>query len=98
MSRAVAFGKAAAKEFEDAAFWYETQHPGLGTAFVEAVRDAVRLAAERPSRYAVVYRDLRCLRTKRVPYLILFRVETDRIFVIAVFHARRDPAVWRGRA
>jgi hypothetical protein len=30
--------------------------------------------------------------------MIFFRVYADRIRVISVFHASRDPAIWQGRA
>ena len=33
-----------------------------------------------------------------LPVLGFFRAEAQRIVVLAVFHARRDPSVWHDRA
>jgi len=29
---------------------------------------------------------------------VFYRAHADRVEVIAVFHTRRDPAIWQGRA
>lgn len=41
--------------------------------------------------------DIRRARLKRFPYGLFFRLVDDDIFVIACFHANRDPKVWRER-
>ncbi len=33
----------------------------------------------------------------RFPYSIIFRVDSDRIYVIAVAHAKRRPGYWKDR-
>jgi plasmid stabilization system protein ParE len=35
---------------------------------------------------------------RRFPYSVFYSVESEQIVVLAVFHARRDPAIWKGRA
>ena len=37
-------------------------------------------------------------RARRFPYSIFYTAESQQIVVLAVFHARRDPAVWQARA
>jgi plasmid stabilization system protein ParE len=32
------------------------------------------------------------------PYTIYFRVRAEHVIVIAVFHVRRNPMIWRERA
>ena len=34
---------------------------------------------------------------RRFPYLVLYRLGDESISVIAVFHAKRDPKIWKSR-
>jgi len=34
---------------------------------------------------------------RRFPYSIVYRVETEKVFVLAVAHLRRRPLYWRDR-
>lgn len=81
----------------EAVVFYERQRAGLGIKFMDAVHDAFRLVQRAPSMRAVIYRDIRRARVRRYPYGAYYRVETDRVVVVAVFHARRDPSIWKAR-
>jgi len=35
---------------------------------------------------------------RRFAFSVYFRVRTDALIVLAVFHGRRDPRIWRRRA
>lgn len=98
MTLKVVFRRAARVEFDAAAMWYEDRQPGLGTEFVSEIAHAVELASSHPDRFPVKHGNIRCVRARRFPYSVFFRPEADRIVVLAVFHARRDPAVWQTRA
>lgn len=97
MSSRVKFSKAASSELIDAVAWYESKQPSLGTDFIAEIDRCLALAAQQPLIYAVVYKGLRRVTTKRFPYGIYFRSTAERLVVVAVFHSRRDPAVWQGR-
>jgi hypothetical protein len=47
----MAFHRAARRDFEDAALWYEARRLGLGAEFRAEVDAAVLLAAEQPLRF-----------------------------------------------
>jgi toxin ParE1/3/4 len=98
MSLRVVFRRAAARELEDAALWYDAQRAGLGTDFRDAAEHAIALAAEGPLRFPRLHKEVRCVRIRRFPYSVFFLPEVSRIVVISVFHARRDPQVWQSRA
>src|SRR5688572_23343093 len=97
MTLAVFYRHIAWHEFDAAANWYEARKPGLGAEFVAEIDHAVLLAAETPRRFPIMHRDIRCVRVRRFPYSVFFKVEPTRIVVLAVFHARRDPIVLRQR-
>jgi plasmid stabilization system protein ParE len=98
MTLSVTFRRAARAELIDATGWYEAQRPNLGAEFVAEVDRCMAIAVERPTSYPVVHANTRRISTRRFPYSIYFRAELTRIVVLAVFHWRRDPAIWRSRA
>ena len=77
--------------------WYEQQRPGLGDAFAEAVEEMLARIKEMPELYAAMLREVRRGKLRRFPYVVYYRVLSDRIEVIGVLHGSRDPKVWQDR-
>ena len=97
MTLRIDFRRAAKSEFENAAVWYEEQRPGLGEEFVIEIEQALAQAAVSPQRYPVVFGDVRRTVARRFPYAVYFRIRSDALIVLAVFHGRRNPALWQRR-
>jgi plasmid stabilization system protein ParE len=97
MTLRVVYRRAAQAEFEDAAVWYERQSTGLGEEFIREIEIAVDKAAESPRRYQIVFGDIRRTMPRRFPYCIYFRERRDSLVVLAVFHGKRDPRIWKQR-
>ncbi len=98
MTLRVVFRRAAKSEFEDAAAWYEERRRGLGEEFAAEIEEAIQRASEHPARYPLVFGDVRRAVSRRFPFAAYFRLRGDKLVVLAVFHGRRDPAIWRRRA
>ena len=98
MTLKVVFRRAAQAEFDAAALRYDMQQPGLGAQFVSEIERAVDLAASYPERFAIRHAEIRRAPARRFPYSVFYRVESERIVVLAIFHARRDPTIWSTRA
>lgn len=94
----VVFRRPAQEEFEDAVAWYDEQRRGLGEEFLKEVTEAIERAAEHPLRYPLVLEGVRRAVLRRFPYAIYFRQRNDLLVVLAVFHGRRNPLVWKRRA
>lgn len=88
---------AAAADIEEAALWYQSQRPGLGSEFLEELRHVEAAIAESPKRYPVVRRDTRRAMLRRFPYALYFRLYADRVLVVACMHGRRHPRTWQRR-
>lgn len=98
MSLQVVFRLAAKEEFEEAAAWYENQSPGLGAEFLREIDEVISsAAAPPPKRYPIETGDVRRAVARRFPYSVFYRLRADTLVVLAVFHGRRDPEVWRKR-
>ena len=97
MNLSIVFRRAAQAEYADAARWYEARALGVGYRFVERVEHALSEVAESPLRPAKLFAGIRRIRVRGFPFLLYYVVEESRIVVVAVLHARRNPAIWRSR-
>jgi plasmid stabilization system protein ParE len=95
--RSVEFHPDAQREFISAARFYERQEEGLGLEFIATVQRAYDQLPESPAAGAPFGRQLRRLLIPKFPYGLLYRVEPERIYVIAVMHLHRRPGYWRSR-
>jgi plasmid stabilization system protein ParE len=84
-------------EMTEAFDWYEDRVPGLGSEFLLCI-DAVFCAIQRtPQQYPRVHKTARRALSRRFPYEIIFVEDNERIVVLSVFHAKRNPKRWRER-
>jgi plasmid stabilization system protein ParE len=97
LSLALVFLPEAQEEFDEAVDWYEEQRVGLGDEFIDSVDDALDLILENPRLYEVVHDPVRRAVVRRFPYSVIYEIQAEQILIVAVFHDRRDPAVWRSR-
>jgi plasmid stabilization system protein ParE len=97
MSLKVAFRRAAQDELSEAAAWYENRQPGLGEAFLNELAEAIDHAARHPEQHPIALRDVRRALLRRFPYAVYYRIRNQSLVVLAVFHARRKPIVWKRR-
>jgi len=98
MTLRVVFLRSARAEFDAAALWYDARQAGLGMQFVSEINRVIDLASNYPERFPTKHPGIRSAQARRFPYSIFFRPEAARVVVLAVFHARRDPAIWQSRA
>ncbi len=77
--------------------WYERERSELGEAFADSFEALVVRIEAMPELYAVVLRNIRRGKLHRFPYLVYYRVLSDRIEVMGVLHVSRDPRVWQER-
>ena len=95
--RSVEFHPDAQTEFLSAAQFYERQTAGLGRDFVMAVQRAYERLPASPASGAPFDRRLRRLLVPKFPYGLLYRIEPERIYIVAVMHLHRRPGYWRSR-
>jgi len=95
MKRLGSFHPEAQQELNDAAIWYDDRREGLGDSFVDAVSAKVVDICKMPERFPIVHNNVRQAIIRRFPFAVYFRVVDDRVLVLSVFHASRDPeSLW----
>jgi plasmid stabilization system protein ParE len=90
----VVFSKYARQELNDAVHYYELAYEGLGRRFREEVKKAAIRISEYPRAWSVERDDIRKCLLHTFPYKLLYSIEGDHIFVIAVAHQHRKPDYW----
>ena len=93
----IIFSEYARQELDDAANFLELEFEGLGNRFKSEVRAAARRLAKHPFAWSIERGDVRKCLLHKFPYKLLYSVETDHIFIIAVAHQHREPDYWSDR-
>jgi plasmid stabilization system protein ParE len=92
------FHPEAEAEFAGATAYYEKAEPDLGEEFSLEVHAALRNILSYPTVWPVLEGGVRRCLVNRFPYGILYSVEPDRIFILAVMHLHRQPGCWKSRS
>ena len=95
--RSVAFHPEAEAEFLAAARYYEAQADNLGLTFITAVERLYERLAGFPESGRVFSSRLRRALVPGFPYGLIYRIESDRLLIVAVAHLHRRQGYWRAR-
>ena len=100
MARQLRFHPSVVPDLSDAIGWYDERSVGLGDRFRAAVDARFDDILEAPELFPRAFDDLdfRFVRVLRFPYLVLYHIQEDTVFILGVFHSASDPAKWRRRA
>lgn len=82
----------ATQDLQTARDWYEQRQAGLGAKFATHAATALDGVERFPELSAVVWQDVRAAPIRRYPYIIYYRVLTDRI---EVFDSPRPERLFR---
>jgi monomeric isocitrate dehydrogenase len=83
MSLPIVFRVAAKAEFDEAFDWYEQQQPELGIDFLMCVAEVLERIESFSDVYETVFEDVRRAVVRKFPYLVLYKVESSQIVVLA---------------
>ena len=87
----ILFSPLAIEEFIDAVDFYDYQSPGLGLAFKEEFYQAMDILQLFPFGWQKVGPNTHKCILKKFPYLILYIVDSNKIFITAIAHQHRHP-------
>jgi plasmid stabilization system protein ParE len=97
MSRRLVVRPEAEAEMTEAFDWYEERVPGLGSEYLLCVDAVLHAILRSPELYPRVHKKARRALTRRFPYEIIFVEDEERVVVLSVFHAKRNPTHWQDR-
>jgi ParE toxin of type II toxin-antitoxin system, parDE len=91
------FHPEAEAEFHKAIAYYENYERGLGYDFSIEVRSAIQNILNYAAAWPLLEDDIRRCLVNRFPYGVVYSIEQDEIFILAVMHLRRSPDYWKNR-
>jgi len=87
----------AVSEARAAREWYAERSPVVAQAFVDELERALERVGDRPEAWPPYLHGTRRYLLHRFPFLLVYRVSTGGLQVVAVAHAKRRPGYWAGR-
>lgn len=99
MEYKIAFTSNAEEDIYEAFSWYEDKQQGLGEQFLHCIEAGLSEIKRNPFLFQVQYKQIRRTLIRRFPYGIFFLINeySNKIYIIAVFHAHRNPVSWQKR-
>ena len=93
----VRFTPEADAELTEARLWYSHHRKDLDLEFMQCIEIALTRIRSNPRLFPVVYGGLRRAVVQRFPFAIFYDIKAAEIQIIAVFHSRRNPDLWKSR-
>ena len=90
----IAFHTDAAEEMRAAAASYEGRERGLGDRFLDEVEEGLQRIQQFPQLWPLYEGEYRRYLLKRFPYGLIYRIDPEQIFIMAVAHLHRRPGYW----
>ena len=93
----VVFHLEALEEMLESARYYDERSLGLGWDFLDAVEQTNRRIAAFPGAAPILRGGVRKRLVPGFPFSVLYSIEPDLIFLVAVMHQHRRPGYWSKR-
>lgn len=87
----------AAREMLDARDYYDDLVFGLGKKFVIEIERCFKIIKGNPLAYPIIRENIRKAVVIKFPYSILYRMEKNTVYILAVMHQKRKPKYWAKR-
>ncbi len=77
--------------------YYEEQASGLGLDFLSDIEEAIQSIKMFPKSSEALDKKFRRKIVKKFPFGIIYTVESDIVYIIAISHLFRFPGYWKER-
>ena len=91
------FHEAAEAELTEAILYYDGKAAGLGDRFLAEIKTATRRIERYPEIAQVIDLGVRAKVLVSFPYSLMYVLDPDDLFIVAVAHHSRRPAYWADR-
>jgi toxin ParE1/3/4 len=91
------FHPEAEEEYVQAVDYYANIEPNLGNRLYDEIERLIREVRRQPKRFFEFSPPARRALSQDFPYFVIYLEQPDRIWIVAVMHAKRRPGYWRQR-
>jgi len=85
-------------DLREAIGWYSEISQDLANDFRQVIDASLGRLVANPELYPHAFDDVRFVRVRTFPYLVLYKNMNEVPFVLGIFHGASDPSKWRQRA
>jgi plasmid stabilization system protein ParE len=87
----------ARQDYDESFDWYAERSPIAAERFCNAVDAALNRIAADPEQFTLIDKYHRECLVLRFPFRIVYRLDAERVLVVAIAHAKRRPGYWKLR-
>ena len=91
------FHPEAGEEYTQAIAYYAAVTPELGSRLYDGIERLIQEVCRPPERFSRFSPPARRALARKFPYSVVYLDEPDRVWIVAVMHAKRRPGYWRDR-
>ena len=84
-------------DIRDSVDHYKGIEDGLDIKFIKSINTKISHISKNPYAFPVEKYDIRKAVVDKFPFCIYFVPRTDTIYIMAVFHDKRNPQIWKQR-
>lgn len=85
------------QDIKDSVNHYKDQREGLDKQFLKIIDQAFRIISENPASFPIIKKRIRKFVIKDFPFCIFYLSDEEVIYILAVFHNKRNPGGWKSR-
>lgn len=78
-------------ELQEVTIYYESKQKDLGLKFITSWEIAMQHIGQAPLLYQKKQKSLRTIRLTRFPYILVFEIIKQKIYIYRMIHAQRQP-------
>lgn len=87
----------ARSELDDATDFYDSIDANLGDYFFEEIDECISRILMFPLAWTKLRGSVRACRTHHFPYSLIYDLDEEQVFILAVMHQNREPSYWVDR-
>lgn len=87
----------AEQDISDSVIYYSGKETGLDKRYLVILNQAFQLISSSPISFPIIWKSIRRFVVRDFPFSVYYIFENETIFIIAVFHNKRNPKVWKSR-
>jgi len=91
------FHPEAGEEYTRSVEYYAEIAPKLGVRFYDEIERLIKEIRRQPARFFRFSPPARRALARKFPYSVVYLDEPDRVWIVAIMHAKRRPGYWRER-
>lgn len=84
-------------ELWEAVDWYDSKKNRLGKLFARELQEIMQSIRKHPTRFPKIHKEIRKAVLKKFPYVVIYEILNDTVFVLSIFHTSRNPKIWKNR-